>query len=281
MDALNLLDRWPVDHVAAGVICPDGTVITAGPQDMEFHLASISKPLTAWALLIGAEEGVMALDDQLVLAQPGCTLRHLLSHAGGYRFEGREPISAPEVTRIYSNSGFDLAVDEFSTRAGLSFAEYLDEAVFQPLAMSSSRLEGSGAHGVWSTASDLLAFAEELLRPRLLHHSTVSDATTSQFPGLAGIVPGVGHFAPCPWGLGVEIAGSKSPHWMGSSRSEFTFGHFGGSGTMMWVDPRSRCALIALTDRRFDQWARDALRFWATLSDAVIDQVGTTTAGGR
>ena len=83
----------------------------------------------------------------------------------------------------------------------------------------------------------------------------------------------MGRFDPCPWGLGVEIAGGKSPHWTGRTNSPATFGHFGGAGTMMWVDPVADVGLVALTDRPFDEWRDEALERWPELSDAVLATV--------
>ena len=104
--------------------------------------------MAAWAILVAVEEGIVTLDQPV--GQPGCTLRHLLAHAGGYPFEGEEPIAAPEVTRTYSNSGFSLAARAVEDAAGIAFADYLHEAVFAPLAMTSSVLRGSAAKGVRS-----------------------------------------------------------------------------------------------------------------------------------
>ena len=106
---------------------------------------------------------------------------------------------------------------------------------------------------------DLTRFAGEMMRPVLLAPPTASDAIRPQYADLSGIVPDVGSFTPCPWGLGVEIHGAKHPHWMGRDNSPETFGHFGGAGTMMWVDPIADCALVALTDRPIDEWMTDAL----------------------
>ena len=86
-------------------------------------------------------------------------------------------------------------------------------------------------------------------------------------------MPGVGRFDPCPWGLGFEIRGRKTPHWTGHTNSASTFGHFGGAGTMMWVDPEAGCGLVALTDRSFDDWSIEAMRRWPELSDAVVGEV--------
>lgn len=40
---------------------------------------------------------------------------------------------------------------------------------------------------------------------------------------------------------------------------------------MAWVDPEIDVALVALTDRDFDQWPAEALAAWSSLSDAVVD----------
>ncbi len=73
---------------------------------------------------------------------------------------------------------------------GFAFADYLREAVLDPLGMSATSLQGSPAHAMWSSVSDVARFAGELLAPRLLAAETAADATSVQFPDLAGIVPG-------------------------------------------------------------------------------------------
>jgi hypothetical protein len=63
---------------------------------------------------------------------------------------------------------------------------------------------------------------------------------------------------------------------MGTTNSPDAFGHFGGSGTFLWVDlgvAPSALACVALTDRSFDEWGADALVKWPQLSDAVIAEV--------
>jgi CubicO group peptidase (beta-lactamase class C family) len=82
------------------------------------------------------------------------------------------------------------------------------------------------------------------------------------------VLPGVGSFDPLDWGLGFEIRDAKRPHWTGSRNSAATFGHFGGPGTFIWVDPAIDRALVCLTDREFGPWA---LESWPAFSDAVID----------
>jgi CubicO group peptidase (beta-lactamase class C family) len=271
VEALRLTTTWPVDNVAAAVVATDGSVATTGDQHLRFRIASLAKPITTWACLIAAEEGIVGLDQPV--GQPGCTLRHLLAHAGGYAFDGDAPISLPERTRIYSNTGIEMAADLVAHAAGMPFADYLREAVIMPLGMSRTELKGSPAHRMWSCAADLIMFVAEVRAPTLISPATAAEAASVQFPTLGGIVPGIGKFSPCPWGLGFEIRGDKAPHWTGTRNSPQTFGHFGGAGTFLWVDPAVGVACIALTDRAFDDWAPEALRVWPELSDAVLAEV--------
>lgn len=277
MSALHLVTDWPVDHVAAAIVSEAGAV-HVGELDRPYALASLSKPLSAWAIMVAVEEGVIDLDAPLrhVEAPDGATMRHLLSHAAGFGFDGDEPIAAIERARIYSNTGIERAADELAAAARMTFVDYLTEAVLAPLGMITTVVNGSPAFGFTSTLADMIAFVTEARRPTLLARATVDDIIRPQFPGLGGIVPGVGRFDRCPWGLGVELHGDKSPHWMGRANSPATFGHFGGAGTMMWVDPLADVGVVALTDRRFEQWRDDALRLWPTFADAVLAEVRGT-----
>ncbi|MEI6496207.1 MAG: serine hydrolase domain-containing protein [Actinomycetota bacterium] len=288
MQALALTSTWPVGTVSAGVLvrtalgsapCELGVV---GDRTRRYRLASIAKPISAWAMLVAVEEGIIGLDTPV--GQPGCTLTHLLSHAGGYAFDGEAPIAAPGKRRIYSNTGIELAAQAVAEAAGLPFAQYLAEAVLEPLGMHATTLEGSPAHAMFSTLDDVLRFVGELIAPTLLSPTTAELATTPSLPTLVGVVPGVGRFAPCPWGLGLEIHGAKHPHWMGTRNSSLTFGHFGGAGTMMWVDPAATAGTVgcvALTDTPFDRWSAAALELWPAFSNAVLDEAAVLASGGR
>lgn len=281
-DALGLIDTWPVPRVAAAIVDGDGVRITHGDTGHSFRLASLSKSMTAWAIMIAVEEGVADLDEVIevapttmpdIVVNEGMTLRHLLAHAAGYPFDGPKPVAAVERRRIYSNTGIEIAAAVVADSAAMRFETYLNEAVFAPLGMSST-LVGSPAFGVHATVDDVASFLAEMQRPALIARSTCTTIESVQYPSLAGIVPGVGRFDPCPWGLGVEIRGEKWPHWTGRANSPATFGHFGGAGTMMWVDPTARVGATALTDRPFDQWSVDAMRLWPEFSDAVLTAQG-------
>ncbi len=268
VNPLVQIETWPVANVASASVTFDGERQSHGDIDRRFELASITKIVSTWAILIGVEEGSITLETPI--GQNGCTLRHLLSHAGGYGFDGAEPVARPGRRRIYSNTGIEMAAAALVEATGIPFHTYVGEAILDPLGMTATALHGSAAFGMSSTVSDLLALIGEITRPTLLDPATVAGATTAQFADLPGVLPGLGVYRPCPWGLGVEIHGAKSPHWMGRRNSPAAFGHFGGAGTMMWIDPVARTSLVALTDRRFELWSADALRLWPELSDAVV-----------
>lgn len=253
----------------AGVVVRDGGVVgRVGDLDRVFPLASVTKPLVAYAVLIAIEEGAVDLNQPA--GPPGSTVRHLLAHTSGLAFDSEQVQAAPGARRIYSNSGFAALADFVEQQTEIDFPSYLRDAVFAPLGMSSSALTGPAGSGAQSTAADLGRFVAELSAPTLLASETVDEARSVQFPGLNGILPGYGSQRPNDWGLGLEIRDGKSPHWTGTRNSRATFGHFGQSGTFLWVDPESAVGCVVLTDRDFGDWAK---QLWTALSDAIIDEI--------
>ncbi len=259
VEALRAIDEWKCGHAAA--IVTGRTEAAHGDGGHRFAWASVSKLATAVAALVAAEEGIVDLDEPA--GPPDSTLRHLLAHASGLLFDAGAPISPPGRRRIYSNYGFDVAAGLVAERAEMPFDEYFAH-VWSGTGM---RLEGSAGSGVSGTREDLAVLARELQAPERLAAETLAEATTVQFPGLDGVLPGFGRQEPNDWGLGFELRDGKSPHWTGSRNSARTFGHFGRSGTFLWVDPEAGLALGVLTDRAFGDWAAAA---WPALSDAVL-----------
>jgi CubicO group peptidase (beta-lactamase class C family) len=226
----------------------------------------VTKLVTALAALVAAEEGVIDLDE--AAGPDGATVRHLLAHASGLPFELGAPTGRPGQRRVYSNVGFETLAEHIAARADMPFVDYLGAGVLQPLGMRAD-LRGSPAADLHGSLDDLLILACELQRPGLVAPETLAEATTVQFPGLAGVLPDFGRFDPNDWGLGFELRDDKSPHWTGSRNSPRTFGHFGGSGTFLWVDPEAGLALGVLTNLDFGDWAKEA---WPRLSDAVLGE---------
>ena len=272
MGALDAIFDWPVPTAAAAVVGPSGVLAEFGDTGRRFALASVTKPLVARAVQVAIEEGVVELDTPA--GPPGSTVRHLLAHTSGLAMQSAETVAAPGKRRVYSNHGFGVLAATVQEESGIVFEQYLAEAVFEPLGMGSSALvggAGAAGYGGESTVADLSVFAADLLQPTLVSPQLHADATTVQFPGLDGVLPGFGVQRPNDWGLGFEIRDGKSPHWTGSSNSGETFGHFGQSGTFIWADPNADLALVVLTDRDFDKWTYP---LWPAVSDGVLREFG-------
>jgi CubicO group peptidase (beta-lactamase class C family) len=268
VDALRAVEGWPAVHVSVGVASAAGPVAMHGDRQRVYRWASVTKPVTALACLVAAEEGAIDLDAPA--GPPGSTFRHLLAHASGLPLQGGSPIARPGERRIYSDYGFDVLGQALADQAEMPFADYLRAAALDPLALS-TRYEGRPGSGLYGSLDDLLAFTAELLDPSLVAVETLAEAMSVQFPGLVGVLPGFGRQEPNDWGLGFELRDSKSPHWTGRRNSPRTFGHFGRSGTFVWIDPQADVALCCLTDLDFGDWAKAA---WPALSDAVLAELG-------
>jgi CubicO group peptidase (beta-lactamase class C family) len=229
------------------------------------RIASVSKLVTAYAVQVAVAEGAVELDDPA--GPPGATLRHLLAHAAGYGFESDAAVvAAPGTRRIYSNRGTEEAAAHVTAATGIRFADYVREAVVEPLRLGSTDVAASPAYGYRSCVDDLAGFAVELLAPTLLDAAGLAGAVEVAFPGLVGVVPGVGRFDPCDWGLGFERNFGREHHWAGTVLATATFGHFGGTGSFLWVDPTRGLAAACLTGREFGPWA---LAGWPVLCDAI------------
>ncbi len=279
MQALDQVGEWPVRSAAVGVVTlgPASRPVTAtvGEVDRPFPWASVTKPATALAVLVAVEEGTLTLDDPA--GPPGATVRHLLAHASGLGPDAGPPVARPGARRIYSNAGFTVLAGLLADRSAMPFADYLRTGVLEPLGMDGTTLgpvDGAAAAGLTGPLADLLALGREWATPTLIAETTWADAVTVQFPGLAGVLPGFGPYAPCDWGLGVEVRGAKRRHWTGTGNSPRTFGHFGRSGAFLWVDPDVGVVCCGLSARPFGVWAA---RAWPVLADAVLREV----AGGR
>lgn len=267
----SLVGSWPATNVSLSlrsspVRSINGERWSSGSRTHRYELASLTKLVVSLAVWVAVEEGSIGLDQPA--GPPGSTVRHLLAHASGLPFDGAEPIAAPGVRRIYSNSGFEALADHLASATSMSWQEYASAAVLEPLGMGATALGRSAARSATSTVDDLGRWCDELLRPTLISMATVTNATSNQFGQLDGVVPGFGLQRPCPWGLGVELKGAKSPHWTGTKCSARTFGHFGAAGTFCWIDPVRGLAVIGLGDVAFGPWA---VELWPLLSDALID----------
>jgi CubicO group peptidase (beta-lactamase class C family) len=129
-------------------------------------LASLSKPITAVALMMLADKGLVTFDSQLSQLLPGfspaigaVTVRQLLTHTSGvpdYPDLGVDrpgvtnaeilaalrrvtaPVFPPGLKYQYSNSGYVLLALIIENLSGTTLPQFLAARIFMPLAMSST-----------------------------------------------------------------------------------------------------------------------------------------------
>jgi len=272
-DLRSITATWPVEHVALGIANADTLLGASGDLDHVFPIASITKLFSAYAALIALEEQSVTLDDPA--GPPGATVRHLLAHASGLAFDTTAQHGGVGERRIYSNTGIEALAEHVAAATSIDFADYVREAVIEPLGLTSVVVAGSPAHGISASVRDLLRFGQELLSPTLIARSTLDAATTPVFAELRGVLPGFGSHDPNPWGLGFEIKGSKSPHWTSPRHGPSTFGHFGGAGSFLWVDPVRGLTAASAGDRAFGEWATTA---WPLANTELLERYGSGTA---
>lgn len=130
-----------------------------------FPIASMSKPLTATAIMLLVEEGKIDLDApigtyllQVPPAWESITVRRLLNHTAGVTeniYQGntsalREPSGYVEAASqlpldfqpgeawMYSNTGYNLAAAIVEQVSGQSFESFMQARIFEPLEMNST-----------------------------------------------------------------------------------------------------------------------------------------------
>jgi CubicO group peptidase (beta-lactamase class C family) len=265
---LEQIATWPAKNAAVAVVDGDDVLASYGP-DLDYAWASVTKLLSALTVLDLVQDESVALDEPA--GPPGSTVRHLLAHAAGLAPDDDTVLAAPGRRRVYSNRGFEVLADFVASRVRTPFADLFHTRVCEPLGLAATRLVGSPAQGARGSLADLARVGRELLAPTLIRPDLMTEATQTVFPGLTGVLPGFGRQDPNDWGLGFEIRDAKSPHWTGSRNSPRTFGHFGRTGTFLWVDPEAGLACACLTDLDFGPWAASV---WPELSDDVLGAFG-------
>ncbi|WP_426207487.1 serine hydrolase domain-containing protein [Massilia sp. TWP1-3-3] len=146
-------------------------------ENTVFELASLTKPITALAVMQLRDANLLALTDpvtkwlpQLPSAWTGITIHQLLSHQSGIpdymsnilpsevklldgktnddllaRFAADGHVNfGPGTKSEYSNSNYLLLAEIIARASGRSYAQYLQERVFTPLGMRSTYVFGSG-----------------------------------------------------------------------------------------------------------------------------------------
>lgn len=130
-----------------------------------FEIGSVSKQLTAAAIMLLVEDGKVSLDEKISAYLPDTpdawrdvTVRHLLTHSSGIKSYSSldgfallrrlkvgdfikqlspHPLEfAPGERNVYSNSGFNLLAFIIESRSGKPYIEFMRERIFRPLGMT-------------------------------------------------------------------------------------------------------------------------------------------------
>jgi CubicO group peptidase (beta-lactamase class C family) len=189
------------------------------------------------------------------------------------RFVLEAPLAFPPGSRFaYCAQAFWVLAELVTLLSGMPYHQYLRESVFAPLEMAGtgfSPVDGEGAApvhdfwwpaggqtyfdsvrmpggGLWSTASDLLTFGRAFLkggRP-LLGRAACQAMTRLQTTGIADE-------AACPALRGLAWQ-KRHPTDLPFSTAS-SFGHGGGTGSLLWVDPGLDLVFVWLSSR----WGAD------------------------
>lgn len=257
------LDTWPGSPAYVVLRVRDGVVERVSEQgdlDEVRPWASVSKMAVSMAFGVEMDWGFHTYGE--IVGPRGANFANLLSHSSGLGLEEGDPLVPIATKRVYSNYGVDYAVN--AVVGENPPANWLDDRIFRPLGMSSTKLLGRPSAGVSGSTNDLATMAVAWLRPDIITAETRERLTRVYLPDLAGIVPGFGRFTPCPWGMGPEVRGDKE-HWMGGWPPT-SFGHFGQSGSLMLVNVDEGIGVVATSSEPFGPWA---VSLWPTWTSAM------------
>ena len=269
VQALRQIDDWPVEFAAAGVVDPAGVVSTHGDATPR---RSARLGVEAGGRAGGARRrrGGRRRPRRAGRSSRCDGETSARAHVGpAVRGSGadRAPGSSPDLLE----RGVPRARRPSSQqRAEMPFAEYVREAVCAPLELA---LDPTGDPGSGHARVARRRARDRARAPRAATSSRRRHATrwsTSSSPGSPASCPTT---AASIRSTGVSACSSTRGRRRGWERatSPRTYGHFGGSGTFLWVDPEARVVCAALTTREFGDWAKEA---WPRFADAVLDELG-------
>ncbi|MGH7476975.1 MAG: serine hydrolase domain-containing protein [Longimicrobiales bacterium] len=169
-----------------------------------FHVASVSKQFTAFAIALLAQRGELSLDDDVRTHLPELpdlgarvTLRHLIHHTSGVRDQWellgmagwrlddvitkehvlalmrrqRELNFPPGSEYSYSNMGYTLLAEVVERVGGMPFPEFLAEHVFRPLGMTRTHMHDDHEHIVPGRAYSYRGGPEDEWRNAVLSYA--------------------------------------------------------------------------------------------------------------
>ncbi len=224
---LQQMDRLRIPGIAIGIVRGDQTAYVRGygvsddqgrpvtPQT-PFLIASLSKSVTALAIMQLVEEGKIDLDDPVQIYLPWfrvadenesakITIRHLLyqtsgfSERGGYirnlnadpaenaletsirALSGESLNSPPGMAFEYSNTNYDILGLVVQTVSGQSYESYIEERIFAPLEMKNSYTSLADARAGDMTSGYYSLFGFPIAYDRFMPYSRVTVPSAGLF----------------------------------------------------------------------------------------------------
>jgi CubicO group peptidase (beta-lactamase class C family) len=143
----------------------------ANTPETIYHMASVSKQFTAYAIVLLAKQGKLQLDDDIRRYLPWfpdlkekITIRHLLNHTSGIRDQWQllaisgtrldDVIKQEHIIKVlskqralnfkpgeqysYSNSGFTMLAEIVKSVTGQTLRQFADSSIFKPLGMTNT-----------------------------------------------------------------------------------------------------------------------------------------------
>ncbi|MCS7167880.1 MAG: serine hydrolase domain-containing protein [Gemmatales bacterium] len=346
--AYDWLARWTKeDKIPAAAICVGGRGRMVRPRffgrqdpqgqaalrsDALFLVASITKPVTATAVMLLVERGYLRLEDRVVeyvpkfgqLGKESVQIRHLLTHTSGLpdmlpnneKLRAahqplsvfieeicRTPLLFPPGTKVsYQSMGMAMLAEVVHQISGMSLRDFLRKEIFEPLGMHdtslgwqpqkrdriaririSPELEKTDWHwnsaywlgfgapwgGLITSPSDFARFCLMMLGQgqlgpvRILSPATVRAMTCNQLAAMP-LVPEEDRRCR-PWGLGWRLNWPASSANFGDLLGPRTYGHWGATGTLCWLDPDAEAFLVLFTTQPQEPEGR----FLARISNCV------------
>jgi len=208
---------------------PDSPPLTL---DTPLRFASVTKALTAVALMRAVDRGVLSLDDSAAkwlpefADRPQITVRHLAAHVS----EGAPGVEYVYGTQRYAKLG---AILEKSSNTG--FEELLRKEIVTPLRMTWRDSPALGAHaGFVSTVTDMALFVQALQRDTFFKPRRFDEMTTPYRSSTGDSPAGVGFFAQ-------QIGGTRVVWSFGQDDPDH-------SSALLLMVPKRKLALVMLAN---------------------------------
>jgi CubicO group peptidase (beta-lactamase class C family) len=174
-----------------------------------FHIASVSKQFTAYAVLLLEKQGKLNLDDDIRKylkwfpdLKEKITIRNLLNHTSGIRDQWEllaiagtrleDVITQDQVIKIlgkqqalnfepgtdwsYSNSNFTLLAEIVSSVSGQTLRQFTDSAIFRPLGMKNTHFHDDYTEIVPNRSYSYVTAKKEHYSNAVLSYSTVGPS---------------------------------------------------------------------------------------------------------